>query len=380
MILHNKTVLFVLTNSALNRGMNTGLENLAWGLAERGVRVHILTGGSEPKNHGYSLPEAASYHFTGQSGDCPTNFLSLFDHIVREHQVGVVVGWIINTALLAQSPTAKGVRFIANLGQMPPRSVFLRFLKQVLLGKMRFTDACRLISAISKYPAIVDTVVSISQSVQAASISKYKLKSQSCMIIPRGIDIEIYTFNLRERDIEDPVEVLFAGNVQDSKGVGDLVRALCLVHTPVVLRLCGPADKEYIMQLKNLLEITKHKVEHMGAIGQLELSDFYRQCDIFIFPSHAEGLGKALLEAMACGCPIVCSDISTFKEVVQNEINGLMVSVRSPEALAKAIDRLIADRTLRKNFSQNARKTIEMNFTKRAEIDSWLKILQGSAK
>lgn len=375
-------ILFVLTNSALSRGMNTGLENLAWGLAENGVQVHILAGGNKPHSstQAFSIPATVNYYFTGQSGDNPTNLLSHFENIVREHQIDVVVGWIINTALLTQSRSAKGVRFIANLGQMPPRSMALRFLKQSLLGKMKFGEAFKLVAAIKKYPAIADMVVSISQSVQKASIPKYGLKSERCMVIPRGIDTDIYDFHLRQTEIGVPVEVLFAGNVQDGKGVGDIARALCLVKNPVLFRLCGPAPEGYIELLKIVLKDTDHQVMHMGAVGQQELTKYYHQCDIFAFPSHSEGLGKALIEAMSCGCPVVCSDIPTFKELVQNEQNGLMVPRSSPRHLAEAIDLLIADGALREKCSENARKTVQMNFSKKIEIDSWLRILQDYSR
>lgn len=378
--IYQGAVVFVLTNSALNRSMNTGLENLAWGLAERGVRVHILAGGEQPEHHGYSLPDTVSYHFTGRSGENPASFLPLFEEVVREHRIEAVVGWIINTALLANSPAAKHIRFIANLGQMPPRSVLLRFLKQALLGRMGIGEAYRLIAAIRKYPSITDAVVSISDSVQSVSVQKYGLRPDRCKVISRGIDTEIFSFRPRSESLGIPVEILFAGNVHDAKGVGDLAQALCLVQAPVLLRLCGRAEDEYIGQLKVVLSETPHKIEHMGPVGQQELAKFYRQCDIFAFPSHSEGLGKVLIEAMSCGCPVVCSDIPTFKEVVQNAQNGLMVPVRSPQALADAIEQLIADSALREKCSQNARKTVEMRFSKESEIDSWMRILQGSVQ
>lgn len=370
-------VLFVITNSALKRNMNTGLENLAWGLAERGVRVHILAGGSMPENHGYSIPDTVSYHFTGQSGENPVGFLTLFELIVREHRIGAVVGWIINTALLAHSPLASGIRFIANLGQMPPRSVPLRFFKQALLGRMGVGEACKLIFAIAKYPSAADAVVSISESVQSASIQKYGLKPNKCKVIFRGVDTEIYSFRLRGEKLGNPVEILFAGNVQNAKGVGDLARAVCLVQTPVVLRLCGRAQDGYIDQLRCALNETHHRIEYMGPVGQLELAVFYQQSDIFVFPSHSEGLGKALIEAMSCGCPVVCSDIPAFKEVVENGQNGLMVPVQSPQSLADAIGKLISDSALREKCSQNARKTVETRFSKKSEIDSWMEVLAG---
>ena len=370
-----RAILFVLTNSALNRGMNTGLENLAWGLAQRGVRVHILAGGEQPGYHNYYIPDAVSYHFTGWSGKNPTSFLSRFEDIVRDYGIDVVVGWIINTALLANSPSAEGIRFVANLGQMPPKSVPLLSLKWALLRRMGALEAFRLNASIRKYPSIADAVVSISSAVQSTSVQKYSLKKNKCQIIPRGVDTNIFSFGRPNENVYSPVKILFAGNIQDAKGVGDLVRALCLVRTPVALRLCGRGKDGYILQLREALRETPHKIEYMGPVYQRELVKFYQQSDIFTFPSHSEGLGKALLEAMSCGCPVISSDIPVFKEVVQHGQNGLMVPVRAPQILAGAIEELIADRALRERCSVNARKTIEERFSKKLEIDQWMKVL-----
>ncbi len=370
------TCLFVLTNSALNRGMNTGLENLAWGLAERGVQVHILCGGKGPKTHNYKIPENVPYHFTGVSGNNPASFLPLFRKIVAQHRIDAVVGWIINTALIAQEDCAKELAFFANLGQMPPRSILLRFIKGVMLRKMGLLDAIKVIGAIRKYPKATNGVVSISRTAQNASISAYQLSSEQCAVIPRGIDTDMFAYKERQSSLNKPVEILFAGNISDGKGVGELADALTFVNTPLILRLCGRAQPNYINHLKAKVDGSSHQIVYMGPQGQRELIEHYHYCDMFVFPSHSEGLGKALLEAMSCGCPVVCSDIPAFKEIVQDGNNGLMVPVRSPEAIAGAIQRYLENHPLRKNCSVNARKTIEDQFSKKHEIDSWMNLLK----
>lgn len=368
--------LFVLTNSALNRGMNTGLENLAWGLAERGLEVHILCGGSPAESHNYCFPGNVRYHFTGESAEDPASFLPLFRQIAQKHKIGIVIGWIINTALLAREPGAKEISFYANLGQMPPRSFLLRFLKAALLGKMKIFDAIKLILAISRYPKVSRAVVSISQATQDASIEAYGLENKKCMVVPRGIDTEIYAYNERGKETGSPVEVLFAGNIHDAKGIGELTTAIETIKTPLLLRLCGRAQQDYLDTIRAKVEGSGHQLAYMGPTKQSDLVRYFQKCDIFVFPSHREGLGKALIEAMSCGCPVVCSDIPTFKEIVQNNHNGLMVPVRKAEAIAGAIERYINNPSLRKQCSENARKTAEERFSKQREVDSWVRILQ----
>lgn len=373
-------ILFVITNSALNRRMNTGLENLAWGLAERGLELHILSGGNAPDSHDYILSDNVYYHFTGASGENPVTFLPLFRRIVEKHRIDAVVGWIINTALLARESCAKDIIFLANLGQMPPRSIALRFMKAALLGKIRLADAVRLIDAIRSYPKVTKAVISNSQAVETASVPKYRLAANRCLVVHRGIDSFFYAYSERSIPLGTPIEILFVGNIHDAKGVGELAEAMTLIEYPLCLRLCGRSNPDYIDALKGIVEPAGHQLAYMGPQSQDNLVSYYQQCDIFAFPSHSEGLPKVLLEAMSCGCPVVCSDIMPHREIVQNGHNGLMASVRSSKAIAGAIEQYIKEPSLRKHCSENARKTVDERFSKQHEIDGWIKILQDAKK
>lgn len=370
-------VLFVLENSALNRRMNTGLENLAWGLAEQGLEVHVLAGGHCPPEHGYDLPATVRYHFTRHPVGNPAGFLLPFKALLCEYQIDVVVGWISTTALLADSSAAQGVRFIANLGQMPPRSVFFRYVRQALFGRVSFSQALSLIRAIYRYPSICSAVVSNSESVSAESIPAYGISPKKCLVIRRGVDIDTYSFRPREGHLSRKIDILFSGNISKNKGIWDLLEALRFIQTPLRLRLCGPAPKAFIPRIDRMIANTPHRIEHVGPVRSGELITFYQQCDIFVFPSHSEGMPKALLEAMSCGSPVVCTDIGPHKEVVQSGENGLLVPARSPRALAEAMEKFLIDGALRSKCSFNARKTVKENFSKKFEVDEWIKVLNA---
>lgn len=372
--------LFVLENSALNRRMNTGLENLAWGLAEQGLEIHVLAGGHWPRENEYHLPDTVRYHFTRQPVGNPASFLSIFEELLCEYQIDVVVGWISNTALLATSTAARRVRFIANLGQMPPRSVFFRPVKQALCGRIAFGQALNLVRAIYRYPSICSAVVPNSKAVARKSISAYGITPEKCLVIYRGVDVDAYSFRWRTSRVGRGVDILFAGNVAQNKGIWDLLRALRLIQTPLRLRLCGPDPKAIVPRIARMIGDTPHKIEHEGPVKMNELIVFYQRCDIFVFPSHSEGMPKALLEAMSCGAPVVCSDIEPHREVVQSRENGLLVPVKSPRALAEAIEMFVVDGALRSKCSFNARKTVEKHFGKKFEIDKWMKLLSTRAQ
>jgi len=85
--------------------------------------------------------------------------------------------------------------------------------------------------------------------------------------------------------------------------------------------------------------------------------------DVFLFPSISEGLGIALLEAMAAGLPVVASRVEGIIEVVQHESNGFLVPPDDPSALAAAVIRLSADPDLRRTLGRGARYTVEQQFS-----------------
>lgn len=370
------TCLFVLKSSALNRGMNTGCENLAWGLAEKGVNIHILAGGDKPNSHDYNVPDNVYYHFTGKSPDNPLSFIPVFDEIIRKQKIDIVIGWIVNIASIAVLSKYHHIKFIANQGQMPPRSIILRFIKRALFREIGFREAIKIIANIYEYLNILKKFVSNSQAVQDAWISTYNFNPEICHVIRRGIDINTYQLD-KKRVSNNRYNVLFVGDVHEPKGLNDLVSALRFISFPITLTLCGKGDPIYIKSLHDKVVGYNfgHDLVYTGPQNPKDLIRYYNQCDFFVFPSYSEGMPKALLEAMSCGCPVICSDIKPHQEVVQHNKNGLIVPIKSPKILAEAILKYIENPDLGENCAINARKTIEDGFSKEHEINGWLNLL-----
>lgn len=86
------------------------------------------------------------------------------------------------------------------------------------------------------------------------------------------------------------------------------------------------------------------------------MGDVLRAADIFALPSHNEGMGKALVEAMYLGCPVVTTNVGGIPELVRDGEQGLLIPPRSPSILADTLQRLADDENLRRRLGQSARR------------------------
>ncbi|MBD2847555.1 glycosyltransferase family 4 protein [Paenibacillus sp. IB182496] len=371
-------VLFVIKNSMLTRGMNTGLENLAWGLSERGIEVHILSGGVLPKKCNYTVPKNVYYYFSGKNGENPINFMGLFSEIIDKNKFKVVIGWIINISPLISIASRQNIVFISNQGQIAPKILYVNFLKKILLRKIPVLDAIKLLLLVHNYASKLDKIISISSAVQSSCIETYKLDLSKCEIIPRGVDTNKYSFEGRKAQNEKFI-VLYAGNIQPTKGINDLVNSLKFIDKSVKIVLCGNGNIRYINKLASkVARYNKgHELEFTGPLKQEQLITQFKNCDFFVFPSHSEGLGKALIEAMSCGCPVICSDISPFTEIVTQNYSGLIAKKKSPKSLGEAINTYIADNELRIQCGLYGREVVEKNFSKELEIEKWYALINS---
>jgi glycosyltransferase involved in cell wall biosynthesis len=90
-----------------------------------------------------------------------------------------------------------------------------------------------------------------------------------------------------------------------------------------------------------------------------DLADWLYAMDVFLLTSHNEGMGRVLVEAMACGRPIVATEVGGVPSVVENGASGFLVPSRTPEAMAQAVLKLLADPELRNAFGEKGRKKAE---------------------
>lgn len=165
----------------------------------------------------------------------------------------------------------------------------------------------------------------------------------------------------------NPNALLYVGRLAPGKGLHDLIQAFKTIadrFQNACLTIAG--DGPQMGMVRSLIEQQglKDKVRLLGHVySREELRSLYRQAWALILPSHHESLPGVVLEAMACGTPVIATRVGGLPAFLQDGQNGLLVSPRTPEELSEAITQLLTDTNLRNRLGQASRRTVEEQFT-----------------
>ena len=188
----------------------------------------------------------------------------------------------------------------------------------------------------------------------------------------RGSGVDTKAFAPAPEPEGTPIAVMVSRMLWD-KGVGELVEAARLLKERKILIdvvLVGPPDPE------NPASIPERQLRDWEASGDIvwwgersDIAQIWAKSHIAVLPSHREGLPKSLLEAAACGRPMVATDVSGCREVVRPGETGLLVPPRDPKSLADALERLASDPELRRRMGAAARELVERELSQEAVVE-----------
>jgi glycosyltransferase involved in cell wall biosynthesis len=167
---------------------------------------------------------------------------------------------------------------------------------------------------------------------------------------------------------DEPVTIGCAARMLGIKGIRDLVaasRVLRSRNVPHRLVLAGGTDPENPDSISEATLRTWASEDGVEWLGQIDdVRDLWRRAAIAVLASlGGEGVPLSLIEAAACGRPLVATDVAGSRDIAQAGINALLVPPAAPEALADALERLIRDRGLRQAFAAASRRLVESAFS-----------------
>lgn len=145
----------------------------------------------------------------------------------------------------------------------------------------------------------------------------------------------------------------------------------------IILHIVGDPYPENPLSLTSE-QMRKYCTPNIVWLGQqTDILSIWKNAHIALLPSYREGLPKSLLEAAACGRPMITTDVPGCHEVVQDNVNGLLAPVKSPKHIAKAILKLATDKALRKKLGKNAQKSIVTCFSDDIIIQQTLRVYEN---
>jgi glycosyltransferase involved in cell wall biosynthesis len=188
-----------------------------------------------------------------------------------------------------------------------------------------------------------------------------KMNYSEISVVHNSVDTELFSPGPKRESIKGEL-ILFTGRMIAGKGIAYLIKAIPEVlkeHSDAFFMFIGPGDfMPYRRRLKEL-GISEKNFAFLGYLkDRSELVEYYRTCSIFCAPTLWENLPIRVLEAMACGAPVIASNVCAIPEVVDNSVNGVLIPPCSVHELARAICCLLSDSNLRRKIGDNARKTV----------------------
>lgn len=226
-------------------------------------------------------------------------------------------------------------------------------------------------------------IIAISNATKNDLIKIYGADEKKIKVIYHGFDKQKYYQRPKSEDVAQDIlkfapYIFFIGRLEAKKNIKNMVRAFSILkkdksikHKLVLAGRPGYLYEEIKDEIDKLSPDVKKDVIELGYVEDERVGQLMRNASIFFFPSYFEGFGMPLVEAMACGVPIVASNTTSIPEILNG--SGILCDPERVEQFAKEISKIIKDDTLRqgliakglersKNFdwTKCARETLEL--------------------
>lgn len=185
-------------------------------------------------------------------------------------------------------------------------------------------------------------------------------------IIRCGVDIA--SFNLQPRTPNAISKILTVCRLVEKKGVDTLIRAFAQLDTPAELLIAGDGPQRAELEAIAAQTPKAGQVHFLGSVSNERVRELLQSCDIFALPCRVDrngdkdGIPVVLIEAMACGLPVVAGDLPAIRELVVDNQTGLLVDATSIEPTLHALHKLLSNPDLASRLSCHGRDRVASEF------------------
>ncbi|WP_122088223.1 glycosyltransferase family 4 protein [Halalkalicoccus subterraneus] len=344
-------------------GAETYAYELANGLAERGHRVDVYTQWIESINDTVDLHENVTVYRIAKARKKLVTFETLWFSFQARRQIDfdqydIVHGTLMPASTIAVTPlndietpvvlTSHGT----SIGET--KSVALETPADYLL-KYFFHPMNVVMDFVAGRGA--DEIVAISDHAADELVKRYRFDADHVQMVPHGVDVDrFYPREKAHPDVHpERTTLLYVGRLGARKGLDLALQAVAQVDDSTIeLLIAGTGRHEdHLRDLAQELGI-EGQIQFLGYVPDDELPSLYSSADVFVLPSRYEGFGLVLLEAMACGTPVIGTDQGGIPTVIDDGETGYKVE-RSVEQFTEAIRSLATSTEKRARMAQKAR-------------------------
>ena len=182
-------------------------------------------------------------------------------------------------------------------------------------------------------------------------------------VVHNGTPAISFTFS-RVNNAKQEISILFLGRLGERKGVPELLSALSVLAKENGVwkaTLAGDGEVQKFRDTATVLGLERF-VSFPGWVGREEVIKLLKEADIFVLPSHNEGLPVSVLEAMSCGLAIIATDVGAVTEAVEDNISGIIVKPGDVEGLTNGIKKMLTDSALRQDLGEQAKIKFDTMF------------------
>ncbi len=187
------------------------------------------------------------------------------------------------------------------------------------------------------------------------------LPKKEIRVIFNGIDVREF-FPDHSKLNPNQFHIVCVSRVTPRKGIRFLVQAFKILegrYEHVRMLIVGDGnEKKSLEELVQALGL-EDKIVFLGGVAHERVVEYYQKANVFVLPSLNEGMSNTVLEALACGLPVVATDTGGTKELIKDGVNGLIVRMKDSNDLVEKIEKLVLNPELEKNMALESRKLAE---------------------
>jgi len=225
-----------------------------------------------------------------------------------------------------------------------------------------------------------EKIIAVSQSTKKDLISLFKVQEEKIDVISWGVSSKYHVIEDKEEVRSSLIKynlpekfILFVGTLEPRKNIKRLIEAYYIISAQAHLVIVGKRGwfyKEIFQRIKELK--LENKIIFLDYVPGKDLPSLYNKAICFIYPSLYEGFGLPPLEAMACGCPVITSNISSLPEVVGNA--AILVNPYKIDEITSALRKILTNEGLQQEFKKKGLAQAQ-KFSWRKTSEHILKIL-----